>query len=95
MKDDNAWTGNLPDREQRHDALNSQGKDVAMYPFAGWSTGTMASDGIVVAIEFLIPSPDLLLRILRLQMTRAQCAELAKGLDLVARTPHVPPSETC
>ena len=93
MSDDEVWIKRLPNRAERHEALNKQDKDTPLYPFAGWSTGTMPQDGVVVAIEFLVPPPDMSIRILRLEMTRAQCAELATGLEMVARTPHVPPDE--
>ena len=93
MSDDEVWLKKLPSRVERHEALNKQGHETPLYPFAGWSTGTIPQDGIVVVIEFLIPPPDMSIRILRLEMTRTQCAELAKGLDLVAQTPHVPPDK--
>jgi hypothetical protein len=88
MIDDEGWR-----RKERQEALTKKDKDLPLYSLAGWSTGTFPQDGIFLGIEFLIPPPDMSTRILRLEMTRAQCAELATALELVARTPYVPPDE--
>ncbi len=91
MSDNEAWIRKALDRPERDEELIKKGKDIALYPLVGWSTGTLPQNGLLLGIEFLIPPPETSVRILRLAMTRAQCAELATVLERLARTPHVLP----
>ena len=63
-----------------------------LYALADWATATLPQDSIVVALEFRMIPPDASTRTLRLTMTRAQCAELARALEQLAETPPVTPS---
>jgi hypothetical protein len=84
MSDDQGWR-----REERHEALTKKDKDLPLYSLAGWSTGVFPQEGIFLGIEFLIPPPVMSTQILRLVMTRTQCAELATALQLAAQDPSV------
>jgi hypothetical protein len=83
MSDDQGWR-----REERTDALKSKDKDLTVHSLAGWTTGSFPDEGKFLAIEFLIPPPDMTTSIIRFVMTRDQCAALASALEVLARTPY-------
>jgi len=75
-------------RQERHDAMRNRDNDLTMHSLTGWTTGTAPNDGKFLAIEFLIPPPEMTTSVIRFVMTRDQCVELANALELVAATPY-------
>jgi hypothetical protein len=89
MSESDGWR-----HEQRHAALRSRDNDLTIHSLAGWTTGTVPNDGKFLAIEFLIPPPEMTTSVIRFVMTRDQCIGLAHALELVAATPYEePPAE--
>ena len=89
---DDEWMKNALNRPTRDSELLAKGVEISLHPLAGWSTGTLPGNNVLLGIEFLTAPPDSSARILRLAMTRAQCSELATVLERLARVPHVVPS---
>ena len=83
MTDGEGWR-----REERTAALRSKDDDLTIHSLAGWTTGAFPGDGKLLAIEFLIPPPDMTTSVIRFVMTRDQCAALASALATLAQTPY-------
>jgi hypothetical protein len=90
---DEEWMAKALNRPERDAELMKKGPMVPLHPMTGYTTGTLPENCVTVAIEFLVPPPDMTARVLRLGLTRAICADLAKALERLARAPHVLPPE--
>lgn len=91
MSKDDDYIRKALERPERDRELIAQGEELKLYPLAGWSTGTLPENYVLLGLEFLTQPPNIEARILRLGMTRAQCSELSQVLARLARIPHVLP----
>lgn len=91
MSDDDDFIRKLLADPKRDAELLAKGADISLYPLAGWSTATLPENNKMVALQLLVPGPQISVRTVRLGITAAQCSELAKVLERLARTPHLLP----
>lgn len=75
-----------PTRDAEH-----MDKNVILNPLAGWTTGTLPENAVMLVLEYLTGPQPITAHMLRLAMTRTQCSELSKALDHLARAPHMEP----
>lgn len=88
MTDEHERLQNFGNDPSRGDRLNTAERTEPLNVAGGHLTGTISDTAVLLTLEYLPPSPATEPRYLRLAMSRAHCADLARDLATLAILPH-------
>jgi hypothetical protein len=86
--DDNEWIARVLNDPARETKMDVPPEGLTAFPLVGYRAATISANNVLMTIEVLVPPPNEGTRLLRLGITRAQCAELSEVLERLAMLPH-------